>query len=74
MSQKSLRKSEHNDIAFPTDVKIERPIKGEITTRALETWINETLLDAYHLEIPGVLSDPEKKKPIYSYGVDPITL
>lgn len=59
---------------FPDDVKIEKSIKGEISTRALETWINETLIDAHHLEIPGVVVDVKKKKPIYSYGIDPMSL
>ena len=62
---------------FPDDVKIEKNLEGQtpnVSTRALETWINETLLDAYHLEIPGVVVEPEKKKPIFSYGIDPHSL
>lgn len=59
---------------FPDDVKLERPVKGELSTRALETWVNETLLDAHHLEIPGVVANADKKSPIYSYGIDPLTL
>lgn len=41
-----------------------------MSNRALETWINETLTDAYHLEIPGVLTKPEHKLPIHRYGID----
>ena len=41
---------------FPEDVKIDKKIKGEISMRAIETWINETLTDAHHLEIPGVVA------------------
>jgi hypothetical protein len=36
----------------------------------LETWINETLTDADHLDIPGVILKPEHKLPIQRYGVD----
>ena len=45
-----------------------------MSAHLLETWINETLVDAHHLEIPGVVSDPENLKPIYSYGIDPHSL
>lgn len=38
--------------------------------KVLETWINETLLDAEHLDIPGVVLKPEHKKPISRYGID----
>ena len=40
----------------------------------LETWINETLTDAIHLDIPGVLIKPENKNPIHRYGIDRQTL
>ena len=59
---------------FPDDVRIEKRIKGEVTSRAIETWINDTLLDAHHLEIPGIVANLDAKKPIYSYGIDPHTL
>lgn len=36
----------------------------------LETWINETLTDAEHLDIPGVILKPESKNPIQRYGID----
>jgi len=29
-----------------------------LNTRVIETWINETLKDAEHLEIPGVIVKP----------------
>jgi len=38
--------------------------------KVLETWINETLQDAEHLDIPGVILKPEHKNPISRYGVD----
>ena len=57
---------------FPNDVKVEKKLKAEqnVSSRALETWINETLTDAYHLEIPGVIVKPEHKLPIFRYGID----
>jgi hypothetical protein len=36
----------------------------------LETWINETLQEAEHLAIPGVITKPENKKAIVRYGID----
>ena len=58
---------------FPNDVKLEHKFKGETSTvsnKVLETWINETLTDAYHLDIPGVLMKPGHKNPIHRYGID----
>ena len=40
----------------------------------METWINETLADAQHLDIPGVILKPEHKNPISRYSIDRITL
>jgi len=37
----------------------ERPSK--LNPRVLETWIDETLKDAEHLDIPGVVLKPEHK-------------
>ena len=39
-------------------------------SKVLETWINETLSDAEHLDIPGVVLKPEHKNPISRYGID----
>jgi hypothetical protein len=41
-----------------------------MSPKVLETWINETLQDAEHLDIPGVLLKPEHKLPIMRYGCD----
>lgn len=41
-----------------------------MSPKVLETWINETLADAEHLDIPGVLLKPEHKNPISRYGID----
>lgn len=42
--------------------------------KVLETWINETLQDAEHLDIPGVILKPEHKNPISRYGIDRLAL
>ena len=40
-----------------------------MSSQVLETWINETLTDADHLDIPGVILKPEHKLPIERYGI-----
>ena len=46
--------------------------KGEnkMSPKVLETWINDTLQDAEHLDIPGIILKPESKQPISRYGID----
>ena len=39
----------------------------KLNPKVIETWINETLLDAEHLDIPGVVLKPEHKNPISRY-------
>ena len=45
-----------------------------MSPKILETWINETLKDAEHLDIPGIILNPESKQPIKRYGIDRETL
>ena len=45
-----------------------------ITSKVMETWINETLTDAEHLDIPGCILQPEHKNPITRYGIDRIEM
>lgn len=45
----------------PTDKQV------QMNPKVLETWINETLKDAEHLDIPGVILKPEHKDPISRY-------
>ena len=40
----------------------------------MENWINETLGDAEHLNIPGILLKPENKVPVSRYRIDRMTL
>lgn len=39
-------------------------------SKVIETWINDTLKDAEHLDIPGTILKPEHKNPISRYGID----
>lgn len=45
-----------------------------ISTKAIETWINQTLDEAELMNIPGVILKVDKKKPIVRYGVDRYSL
>lgn len=38
-----------------------------LNQRIIEAWINETLKDAEHLEIPGVILKPVHKQPMNRY-------
>jgi len=42
--------------------------------KIVENWINETLEDAGHLDIPNIIVKPTHKNPITRYGIDWITL
>ena len=46
----------------------------QMSPKVLETWINETLQDAEHLDIPGVILKPEHQNPISRYGIDRLIL
>ena len=35
----------------------------------METWLNETLSEAEHLDIPGTILKPEHKNPVTRYGI-----
>jgi hypothetical protein len=45
-----------------------------VNPKILESWINETLSDAEHLNIPGIILKPESKVPVTRYNIDRITL
>jgi hypothetical protein len=47
---------------------------AKMSPKVLETWINETLQDAEHLDIPGVILKPEHKNPIARYGIERMVL
>jgi len=52
--------------------KLKEKKKGglNMSPKVLETWLNETLQDAEHLDIPGVVLKPENKNPITRYHID----
>ena len=61
------------NFVFPDHQKLDKSFKGETSTvsnTVLETWLNETLQDAQHLDIPGVITKPEHKNPISRYGIE----
>jgi len=41
-----------------------------LNSKVIETWINETLKDAEHLDIPGVIVKPAQKLPMNRYLID----
>ena len=41
-----------------------------LNSSVLEVWINETLKDAEHLEIPGIITKPAHKTPMIRYKID----
>jgi hypothetical protein len=45
-----------------------------LNPKVIETWINETLRDAEHLDIPGVVLKPEHKNPVSRYSIDRLSL
>lgn len=65
------------NFVFPDHQKIDKNFKGETSTvsnTVLETWLNETLQDAVHLDIPGVITKPEHKNPVSRYGIERMAL
>lgn len=40
------------------DIMAMRNTGNVLNARVIETWVNETLLDAEHLDIPGVILKP----------------
>lgn len=45
-----------------------------VSSKAVENWINSTLTDAEHLDIPSVILKPKNKVPLTRYGIDRIVL
>ena len=45
-----------------------------LNSNVVETWINETLKDAEHLDIPGVVVKPTQKLPMNRYQIDRLQL
>ena len=51
------------------DLSKNKVAQTHLSSKVIETWINETLADATHLDIPGILLKPENKKPLERYGI-----
>lgn len=47
---------------------------SDMSPKVIESWINDTLLEAQNLNIPGVIVKPEQKNPLRRYGIDRKTL
>ena len=41
-----------------------------MNSKIIEVWLNDTLMDSAHLDIPGIILKPENKKPLTRYGID----
>ena len=52
------------------DLQTNKVARSHLSSKVIETWINETLMDAGHLDIPGIILKPESKKPLTRYGID----
>ena len=52
------------------DLAKNKVTQSHMSSKVIETWINDTLTDAGHLEIPGIVVKPESKKPLTRYNVD----
>ena len=45
-------------------------VQSHLSSKVIETWLNETIVASSHLEIPGIILKPEHKKPLSRYGID----
>lgn len=45
-----------------------------LSSSVMEAWINETLKEAEHLEIPGIIVKPVHKAPMSRYKIDALFL
>ena len=52
------------------DLAKNKTTQTHMSSKVIETWLNETLTDAGHLEIPGLILKPENKKPLTRYKID----
>lgn len=48
--------------------------RSEMSSKVMETWVRDTLMEAENQEIPGVIIKPEKQNPMVRYGIDNDTL
>tara|TARA_B110000285_G_C14920218_1_gene512213 strand:+ start:367 stop:735 length:369 start_codon:yes stop_codon:yes gene_type:complete len=55
---------------YKSAVRGQEKAESKMSPKVLETWINETLKDAEHLDIPGVIMKPETRSPASRYQID----
>lgn len=55
-------------------LQIAKDSSNKLNTKLIETWINDSLNEAEHMDIPGIILKPEHKNPISRYNIDRITL
>lgn len=62
-----------DNLVFKNDVATTKKLltnSKNIPSKVLESWINQTLQDAEHLDIPHVILKPENIVPLTRYGID----
>lgn len=52
------------------DLAHNKIVQSKLSSRVIETWLNDTMTDANHLDIPGIIMKPENKTPLTRYGID----
>lgn len=46
----------------------------KLTSKFIESWLNDTLKECENLDIPGALTKPEHKLPLSRFDLDKISL
>ena len=46
----------------------------QVSGKVIENWLNQTLSDAEHLDIPLCILNPREQQPLTRYNIDPMTL
>ena len=62
----------------PPDVRTTKKLMTlshqQVSGKVIENWLNETLSDAEHLNIPLCILNPREQQPLTRYNIDPMTL
>lgn len=86
LNYNSNQRAEGSHLAIPEDnqaaplnldVKPDKKFKSTEkvpSAKVLENWINQTLTDAEHLDIPSVILKPKNQIPLTRYGIDRLLL
>lgn len=65
--------SKHSKASKSSKIVFREQIAG-MNPKVMEHWLNETLGDAEHLDIPGLIMKPESTVPVSRYNIDRIKL